>query len=192
PPSGPTTSGPPTNRSIASGAHSAVAWSRSWAPSASKYRLAMSVAEATERRSVRVPNIVRPMRAHRELGRGERVLDGLWRLRLPLPWPGVPHGNAWAIAAGSGVVLVDTGMHEPGSMGQLERAMDQVNLRPEHVRLVAITHAHTDHWGQAATICDRAGCELWMHPNHEHATRAAGDPDAVLAQRLEIGRQSGV
>jgi hypothetical protein len=35
----------------------------------------------------------------RELGRGERVLPGVWRLRLPLPWPGVPHCNAWAIAA---------------------------------------------------------------------------------------------
>jgi glyoxylase-like metal-dependent hydrolase (beta-lactamase superfamily II) len=89
-------------------------------------------------------------------------------------------------------VLVDTGLHEPGSIAQLERAMEQVNLKLEHVRLVAVTHAHTDHWGQAATICDRAGCELWMHPNHEHATKAAGDPDAVLAQRLEIGRQSGV
>ncbi len=132
------------------------------------------------------------MTARRELGRGERVLPGLWRLRLPLPWPGVPHCNAWAIAAGSGVVLVDTGMHEPGSMAQLERAMDQVNLRVEHVRLVAVTHAHSDHWGQAAPICERAGCELWMHPNHEHATRGADDPAAALAQRLEIGRQSGV
>jgi glyoxylase-like metal-dependent hydrolase (beta-lactamase superfamily II) len=128
----------------------------------------------------------------RELGRGERVLPGLWRLRLPLPWPGVPHGNAWAIAAGSGVVLVDTGYHEPGSMDQLERAMSQVNLRIEHVRLVAVTHAHSDHWGQAAPIIERAGCELWMHPNHEHATRTAGDPEAALAARLEIGRQSGV
>jgi glyoxylase-like metal-dependent hydrolase (beta-lactamase superfamily II) len=130
--------------------------------------------------------------ARRELGRGERVLPGLWRLRLPLPWPGVPHCNAWAIAAGSGVVLVDTGMHEPGSMGQLERAMEQVNLQVAHVRLVAVTHAHTDHWGQAAPICERAGCEFWMHPNHEHATRGADDPAAALAQRLEIGRQSGV
>ena len=130
--------------------------------------------------------------ARRELGRGERVLPGLWRLRLPLPWPGVPHCNAWAIAAGAGVVLVDTGMHEPGSLAQLERAMDQVNLRIEHVRLVAITHAHTDHWGQAAPICELAGCELWMHPNHRHATRGADDPAAALAQRLEIGRQSGV
>ena len=132
------------------------------------------------------------MKAQRELGRGERVLPGLWRLRLPLPWPGVPHGNAWAIAAGSGVVLIDTGYHEPGSLAQLERAMGQVNLRLEHVRLVACTHAHSDHWGQAGPIMDRAGCELWLHPNHEHAIRAATDWDAVLAERLEVGRQSGV
>jgi glyoxylase-like metal-dependent hydrolase (beta-lactamase superfamily II) len=132
------------------------------------------------------------MRAQRELGRGERVLPGLWRLRLPLPWPGVPHGNAWAIAAGSGVVLIDTGMHQPGSLAQLERAMSQVNLRLEHVRLLACTHAHSDHWGQAAPITERAGCELWMHPNHEHAIRAATDWQSVLAQRLEVGRQSGV
>jgi glyoxylase-like metal-dependent hydrolase (beta-lactamase superfamily II) len=133
-----------------------------------------------------------PKSARRELGRGDRVLPGLWRLRLPLPWPGVPHGNAWAIAAGPGVVLVDTGYHDAGSLAQLERAMDQVNLRLEHVQLVASTHAHSDHWGQAATIVERAGCEFWMHPNHEHATRSADDPDAALARRLEVGRQSGV
>jgi glyoxylase-like metal-dependent hydrolase (beta-lactamase superfamily II) len=132
------------------------------------------------------------MAAKRELGRGERVLPGLWRLRLPLPFPGVPHCNAWAIASGSGVVLVDTGMHEPGSMAQLERAMEQVNLRIEHVRLVVATHAHVDHWGQAAPICDRAGCELWMHPRYEHGAAPASDPALALERRLEIGRQSGV
>jgi glyoxylase-like metal-dependent hydrolase (beta-lactamase superfamily II) len=128
----------------------------------------------------------------REVGRGERVLPGVFRLRLPLPWPGVPHGNAWAIAAGDGVVLVDTGIHEPGSLAHLERALDQVGLRLEHVRLLVCTHAHADHYGQAATIVERAGCELWMHPRHEHARRYAEDPDAVLAGRLEIARQSGV
>jgi glyoxylase-like metal-dependent hydrolase (beta-lactamase superfamily II) len=133
-----------------------------------------------------------PSSRQKELGRGERVLPGLWRLRLPLPWPGVPHCNAWAIAAGPGIVLVDTGMHEPGSLAQLERAMDQVNLRLEDVRLLACTHAHSDHWGQAASIMERAGCALWMHPNHAHATAGAQDPQAALARRLEVGRQSGV
>ena len=120
------------------------------------------------------------------------MVPGLWRLRLPLPWPGIPHCNAWALVSGDSFVLIDTGMHEPGSLAQLERALDQVNLRLEHVRLLACTHAHIDHWGQAAPIRDRAGCELWMHPNHAHGTRAVEDPPAALARRTEIARQSGV
>jgi glyoxylase-like metal-dependent hydrolase (beta-lactamase superfamily II) len=128
----------------------------------------------------------------REVGRGERLLPGVWRLRLPLPWPGVPHCNAWAIAAGDGIVLFDTGMHEPGSFDNLERALAQVNLKVEHVRLLVCTHAHSDHYGQAATIMEASGCDLWMHPAHEHMTRSASDPQAALQRRIEVARQSGV
>src|SRR6476661_1495527 len=128
----------------------------------------------------------------REVGRGERLLPGVWRLRLPLPWPGVPHGNAWAVAAGDGVVLFDTGYHDEGSLGHLERALAMVNLRLEHVRLLVCTHAHSDHYGQAATVVDATGCELWMHPNHEHMTRSASDPEEWMRRRIEVARQSGV
>ena len=128
----------------------------------------------------------------REVGRGEKVLPGIWRLRLPLPWPGVPHCNAWALAAGDGIVLVDTGMHEPGSMAHLERALDQAGLRVEHVRLVVLTHTHVDHCGQAPPIAERAGCEVWAHGAHSHHTATADDPEQALARRTEIARQSGV
>jgi glyoxylase-like metal-dependent hydrolase (beta-lactamase superfamily II) len=128
----------------------------------------------------------------RELGRGERVLPGVFRLRLPLPWPGVPHCNAWAVAADGGFVLFDTGMQQEGSMENLERALAMCNLRLEDTRLVVCTHAHSDHCGQAATIVERVGCELWMHPSHELMTKMVEDPDAVLARRLEVARQSGV
>jgi glyoxylase-like metal-dependent hydrolase (beta-lactamase superfamily II) len=127
-----------------------------------------------------------------ELGRGERTLPGVFRLRLPLPWPGVPHCNAWAVSAGDGVVLFDTGMHQPGSLVNLERAMQMCGLSIEDVRLVVCTHAHSDHYGQAATIVQRTGCELWMHPNHEHMTRWAEDPGGAIDRRLEVARQSGV
>ena len=128
----------------------------------------------------------------RELGRGERVLPGVWRLRLPLPWPGVPHGNAWAVKAGDGVVLFDTGMHQPGSTMELERALAMCGLGIGEVRLVVCTHAHSDHYGQAASICERAGCELWMHPKYEHMSVEAADPEATLQRRIEVARQSGV
>ena len=126
----------------------------------------------------------------REVGRGEKVLPGVWRLRLPLPWPGVPHCNAWALAAGPGIVLVDTGMHEPGSMAHLERALDRAGLKVEHVRLIVCTHAHVDHCGQAPPIAERAGCEVWMH--HAHAHHTDDDPEKALARRAEVAHQSGV
>jgi glyoxylase-like metal-dependent hydrolase (beta-lactamase superfamily II) len=128
----------------------------------------------------------------RELGRGERVLPGVYRLRLPLPWPGVPHCNAWAVSAGDGFVLFDTGWHGPDSMANLERALAMCDLRLEDTRLVVCTHAHSDHCGQAATIVERVGCELWMHPSHELMSQMVADPEAVLARRLEVARQSGV
>jgi glyoxylase-like metal-dependent hydrolase (beta-lactamase superfamily II) len=120
--------------------------------------------------------MVRLVDSKRELGRGERV----------------PHGNAWAIAAGSGIVLVDCGYHGPGSFAHLERALEMVNLRLEQVRLLVITHAHTDHWGEAATVVERAGCEMWMHPASAHGRDRLDDPEAALARRLEVARQSGV
>jgi glyoxylase-like metal-dependent hydrolase (beta-lactamase superfamily II) len=135
--------------------------------------------------------VAKPAR-QRELARADHVLPGVWRLRLPLPWPGVPHGNAWAIAAGNGIVLFDTGYGGPGGLAQLERALDQVGLKLEHVRLVVCTHAHSDHYGLAGPILDAAGCELWMHPNHAHMTRAAQDPDAALERRVEVARSAGV
>jgi glyoxylase-like metal-dependent hydrolase (beta-lactamase superfamily II) len=128
----------------------------------------------------------------RELSRADRILPGLWRLRLPLPWSGVPHVNAFAIAAVDGVVLVDTGLYEPGAMRRLERALDQAGLGLEHVRLLICTHAHSDHYGLAAPIVEGAGCELWMHPNHTHMTRAAQDPERAFERRFEVARQSGV
>jgi glyoxylase-like metal-dependent hydrolase (beta-lactamase superfamily II) len=127
-----------------------------------------------------------------ELGRGERVVPGVFRLRLPLPWPGVPHCNAWAVKAGDGFVLFDTGRHQPESFSHLERALAMCNLRLDELRLVVCTHAHSDHYGQAATLVERTGRELWMHPNHRHMTRMAEDPEAVYAGRIEVARQSGV
>ncbi len=127
----------------------------------------------------------------REVGRGEKVLPGVWRLRLPLPWPGVPHCNAWALASGPGVVLIDTGMHELGSMAHLDRALDQAGLRIEHVRLIVCTHAHVDHCGQAPVIAERAGCQVWLHHAHAHHT-AAVDLEQALARRVLVAHQSGV
>jgi glyoxylase-like metal-dependent hydrolase (beta-lactamase superfamily II) len=124
--------------------------------------------------------------------RTDRELPGVWRLRLPLPWPGVPHGNAWAVAADGGIVLFDTGMGGPGRLRALDLALAQAGFGVEDVRLLVCTHSHSDHYGLAGPITAAAGCELWMHPAWDHVRLMAGDPAAALERRIEVGRQSGV
>jgi glyoxylase-like metal-dependent hydrolase (beta-lactamase superfamily II) len=127
-----------------------------------------------------------------EQPRAERVLPGVWRLRLPLPWPGVPHGNVWAVAADGGIVLFDTGIGGKGGLRRFDQALAQAGFGLEDVRLVVCTHSHVDHYGLAAPIVEGAGCELWMHPAWGHVRLMADDPAAALEQRIEAARQSGV
>jgi glyoxylase-like metal-dependent hydrolase (beta-lactamase superfamily II) len=133
-----------------------------------------------------------PERRRPEAPRTEKVLPGVWRLRLPLPWPGVPHGNAWAVAREGGIVLFDTGIGGRGRLRQLDLALAQAGFGLDDVRLVVCTHSHTDHYGLAAPIIEAAGCELWMHPAWQHVRLLADDPAAALEQRIEVARQSGV
>jgi glyoxylase-like metal-dependent hydrolase (beta-lactamase superfamily II) len=124
--------------------------------------------------------------------RADRVLPGVWRLRLPLPWPGVPHGNAWAVTGEEGIVLFDTGIGGEGKLAQLERALAQAAFRLDDVELLVCTHAHADHYGLAAPIVAAAGCALWMHPAWEHIRAYVEDPEGSLEARIEVARQSGV
>ncbi|HVV90986.1 MAG TPA: MBL fold metallo-hydrolase [Solirubrobacterales bacterium] len=124
--------------------------------------------------------------------RTERIQPGIWRLKLPCPWPGVPHGNAWAMQRGAGLVLFDTGVGGRGRLRMLDIALAQTGFGVEDVELVVCTHAHSDHYGLAASICAQTGCELWMHPKWEHIRRQVDDPEGSLEARLEVGRMSGV
>jgi glyoxylase-like metal-dependent hydrolase (beta-lactamase superfamily II) len=124
--------------------------------------------------------------------RTERLMPGIWRLRLPLPWPGVPHGNAWAVESDGGIVMFDTGMGGKGRLRQLDLALAQAGFGVEDIRLVVCTHSHTDHYGLAGSIVKEAGCELWMHPRWEHVRPLAEDSAAALEARIEVARQSGV
>jgi len=127
-----------------------------------------------------------------EMARTERILPGVWRLRLPLPWPGVPHVNAFAIAAGDGIVLFDTGVAGADGMRQLELALSQAGFTLADVKLLICTHSHSDHYGLAGPIVDAAGCELWMHPAWEHVRPAIDDPSGTMQRRIEVARHSGV
>ena len=123
--------------------------------------------------------------------RADKILPGIWRLRLPLPWDATPHGNAYAVEAGDGIVLFDTGYGGSDGLPQLEVALRLAGWRLDDVKKVVCTHAHSDHYGAAASIVERIGCPLWIHPAWEHVKPAAIDYERAIDQRLELARHHG-
>ncbi|QUD86757.1 MBL fold metallo-hydrolase [Phenylobacterium montanum] len=69
--------------------------------------------------------------------------------------------NAHMIRADHGVVLVDAGI--PGSEAKFERALARQGLNFKDVKLIVVTHAHTDHAGAAARLRDLSGAPILAH-----------------------------
>lgn len=106
---------------------------------------------------------------------------GVFRLVLPLPWPGLDRVNAYLLADESGCTLVDAGMFLPDvdndGWDDVEGAFAACGHKPSDVTRLVITHTHIDHYGMAGRFVERSGCELWAHP--------AADKDIDLYQRPE-------
>ncbi|MBW2278604.1 MAG: MBL fold metallo-hydrolase, partial [Deltaproteobacteria bacterium] len=88
---------------------------------------------------------------------------------LPMPAT-LGHVNCYLVRGPSGVVLVDTGMDDASSRGELTRQLDEHGLAFGDLDTVVCTHHHQDHCGVGATLIE-AGARLSM---------SAKDADSLL------------
>lgn len=80
-------------------------------------------------------------------------------IRIPvLPFNMV---NAHLIKGQAGCILVDAGI--PGSEHRIERVLQQHGLSFRDIRLIVVTHAHTDHAGSAARVRQLSGAPILGH-----------------------------
>ncbi len=121
------------------------------------------------------------------------VVPGLWRLRLPMNWPGVPHVNAYAIEREDGILLVDCGSGgDPSCTTALELALAAAGHRIEEVSALALTHVHTDHVGLGAVVRERSGATVFAHPDDDYLYGPRRDPAGELARRRAFLAREGV
>jgi glyoxylase-like metal-dependent hydrolase (beta-lactamase superfamily II) len=80
-------------------------------------------------------------------------------IRIPI----LPFGmvNAHLIKSEAGCILVDTGI--PGSERKIARVLDQHGLSFKDIKLIVVTHAHTDHAGSAARVRKLSGAPILAH-----------------------------
>jgi hydroxyacylglutathione hydrolase len=71
------------------------------------------------------------------------------------------HSNAYLLTAGGSAVLVDAGYK--GKIKKLEEALEQNNLKFPDIKLVVLTHTHSDHVGCLAEIKERSGAKVLVH-----------------------------
>ena len=69
-------------------------------------------------------------------------------------------GNCTYIESGSTAVLIDQGL----SLRELEKRAQGVGLDLSKVRMVAVTHEHTDHIKGVQAFCDKYGVKAFISP----------------------------
>lgn len=128
-----------------------------------------------------------------EAGQAFELAEGLWSLRLPLPWDHPPWVNAYVIALEDGIMLVDCGgAGDPSTIPALEGALRRSGHSVGDVRVLVGTHAHSDHIGIADWVLERSGAQFWLHPDTGHFYDATRDPERIRAARTRRARQEGV
>lgn len=69
--------------------------------------------------------------------------------------------NYLLLTDGDDVTLIDTGY--PGDRKNLEAALGQIGRQPADVRAIVLTHAHTDHTGNARHIATVSAATVYAH-----------------------------
>ena len=86
-------------------------------------------------------------------------------------------GNALLVESGGTRVLVDCGF----GPRELLRRLERLDVEPESITAVLITHEHADHVGGAARCAARFGWSVYA----SHGTATAGGLDAIGVRRFD-------
>ncbi len=108
---------------------------------------------------------------------------GVFRLVLPLPFPGLHAVNAFLLADDDETTLVDCGIFDPDAerdhgWDDLVEALQVCDSGIDKIKRLVITHPHIDHYGMAARLLEETGCELWMHSAATEQLEVYRDPSA--------------
>ncbi|HEX7686634.1 MAG TPA: MBL fold metallo-hydrolase [Burkholderiaceae bacterium] len=104
------------------------------------------------------------------------VAPGVRWLRMPLPFA-LDHINLWLLrdrdeAGREGWAIVDCGVANDATRAAWEQVFAH-HLDGLPVLRVIVTHMHPDHIGNAAWLCERWDCRLWISATDWNAARLA-------------------
>lgn len=88
--------------------------------------------------------------------------EGLWQVKVPLPFPLQWVNSYVALDRGGAVDILDPGIRTEESLARWEEARESIGFRWSDVRSIILTHHHPDHYGLAGWMQSVTGAPVRM------------------------------
>jgi glyoxylase-like metal-dependent hydrolase (beta-lactamase superfamily II) len=114
----------------------------------------------------------------------ESVRPGLWSVPVPVGTGVMRYSNIYVLESTDGVTLIDAGWDDENSWSALCGGLTSIGFDITDVRRVLVTHAHRDHYGQAARVRRASGAVIAMHADEAATLVVRFDSVDVLKDRM--------
>jgi hydroxyacylglutathione hydrolase len=74
--------------------------------------------------------------------------------------------NRCYVIKADGCIMVDTGPRQSGQA--IENWLDKINITPQEIQLIVLTHGHADHVGAALRVKNFTGARIALHENDKY------------------------
>jgi glyoxylase-like metal-dependent hydrolase (beta-lactamase superfamily II) len=135
--------------------------------------------------------IAYPFDRRPEPGEAMAVADGVYWLRMPLPFA-LDHINLWLLDDGDGWTIIDTGIALDETRDLWEEIF-RTSLNGKPVRRVLVTHFHPDHMGLAGWLTERWSAPLWTTRSEWLFARmlSLDTSDDMIERQVDFYRSAG-
>jgi glyoxylase-like metal-dependent hydrolase (beta-lactamase superfamily II) len=114
-----------------------------------------------------------------------QVAEGIFQVQLPLPFP-LRIVNCYALRDGDGWTIIDTGINYAAGREAWQAALAKLEIAPETIRRIILTHAHPDHYGMAGWLAQQSDAPVLLAPLEQEFVRtvwhAGAANDQVVAE----------
>jgi glyoxylase-like metal-dependent hydrolase (beta-lactamase superfamily II) len=108
----------------------------------------------------------------------ESFLAGLGIHRIATPVPFIEAGgpaNAYAIEdVDGGFTLFDCACGTEEGLFALRKGIADAGLELKRLNRIIVSHGHVDHYGNAQTLAEESGCQVFVHANDEEKVAGEG------------------
>jgi len=114
--------------------------------------------------------------ATQPIGEASRVSEGIYQLKLPVPFP-LRFISSYLVEGRNGWTVIDPGFDYPPARETWEKGAAEVGLDLDRgVERIIVTHLHPDHIGLARWLEERSGAPVWMLEGEIENARHVWDP----------------